>query len=172
MRSDVRIKLQERQAAMRDKAVGIGPPAAPLPILWANQIDRAVMSTLKNIDGLSPLVESALAWALPGAIRHLEGVITSEGTSVDQRTQASIALFFLMNVLQRADIRRRSLAMRTEEARKKRVRAEEKKARVVFATAEIPLIIDKKRRAFDKAIRKAAQEQKVETVPESTKGEL
>jgi hypothetical protein len=77
-----------------------------------------------------------------------------------------------MNVLQRADIRRRSLDMRTEEARKKRVRAEEKKARVVLATAEIPLIIDKKRRAFDKAIRKAAQEQKVQTVPESTKGEL
>ena len=157
-----RTKLYERQAAMRDKAAGIGPPAAPLPILWANQIDRAVMSTLKNVDGLSPLVESALAAALPGAIRHLESVITTEGTSVDQRTQASTALFFLINILQRADIRRRSLDMRTEEARKKRVRAEEKKARVVLATAEIPLIIDKKRRAMQKVLDKALKTPKGE----------
>lgn len=168
MRRDVRIRLQERQAAMRDEAAGIGPPAAPLPILWANQIDRAVMSTLKNIDGLSPLVESALASALPGAIRHLESVIICEGTSVEQRTQASTALFFLINVLQRADIRRRSLDMRTEEARKKRVRAEEKKARVVLATAEIPLIIEKKRKRIAKTLAAAQREIANQQAPKET----
>jgi hypothetical protein len=67
-------------------------------------------------------------------------------------------LFFMMNVLQRADIRRRSLNMRTEEARKKRVRAEEKKARVVLATAEIPLIIEKKRKRIAKTLAAAQRE--------------
>jgi hypothetical protein len=58
--------------------------------------------------------------------------------------------------------------MRTEEARKKRVRAEEKKARVVLATAEIPLIIEKKRKLIAKTLAAAQREIAKQQAPKET----
>ena len=50
MRSDVRIKLQERQAAMRGNG-GHSPAEAPLPVIWIEQLSRIVVTAIKDCLG-------------------------------------------------------------------------------------------------------------------------
>jgi hypothetical protein len=171
MRAGARMSLEKKQQRLRDKNAGIGPPVAPLPILWSSQIDRAVMCALKNIEGLYPRVESALASALLPAIAHLEAVVISADSSVSDRTAASMTLFFLMNTLQKADIRRRSLDMRTEEIKKKRARAEERKAQHLAAKESVILTVAKERRKIDRKLRKA-QAEIAAAAPQATSKEI
>jgi hypothetical protein len=162
MRSDVRIKLQERQAAMRANG-GRSPAETPLPVIWIEQLSRSVVTAIKGCLGPKrQVIVDALADALPGAVRHMSEIIISETSTPAERSTASTTLFWVFNCCMKGEQSLARSTARAEVAKKQRARAEAKKSRAVLATAEIPLIIDKKRRAMQKALDKALKTPKGE----------
>jgi hypothetical protein len=126
-------------------------------------IQTAVLKTFKGMGGIYPVIESALASALPLAIQSMSETVTSEGSSVDQRAQASISLFWLFSVCQRHEQSLARSKARTEMAKAKSARAQAKKARAVLLNSEIPFRVAKERKKLQRVLDKVPK-----VVPERT----
>jgi hypothetical protein len=146
--------LEKRQQQLRDKNAGLTQPT----LVYASQLEPAMLKALTACRDADREMIAALASAIPTAIRFTQSVITAEDSSSEDRIRAADTIFFLMNALQRADVRRRQFEAKKALAAKNRVHHEARKARAVADAAQVPLIIDKKRKAIDRKLKRALKE--------------
>jgi hypothetical protein len=114
------------------------------------------------------VIVDALADALPGAVRHMSEIIISETSTPSERSTASTTLFWVFNCCMKGEQSLARSTARAEVAKKQRARAEAKKSRAVLATAEIPLIIEKKRKRIAKTLAAAQREIAKQQAPKET----
>ena len=164
MRADVRIKLRERQTAMRANG-GHSPAETPLPVIWIEQLSRSVVFAIKNCLGPKrQVIVDALADALPGAVRHMSEVITSETSTPSERSTASTTLFWVFNCCMKGEQSLARIEARTEVAKAKSAQSQAKKARALADKEAVVLTVAKERKKIQRVLERAAQEQRV--VPE------